>query len=174
MAAFLVMLMQAGFALVETGLCRAKNAAHTMSMSLMIYALGCLSFWAYGFAIGWGNWCNAPVAPGWHSSLGRGTSVLASGWGLGAVSDAASGAASGAFRYGLIGLKGFFLNGLSDVGVLGSVLLHDGADERRGDDSHRRDGRTLALEKLLPVRTLGGAAVRHLRQLGVGRRLAGP
>src|SRR5689334_14092559 len=30
---FLVMFMQAGFALVETGLCRGKNAAHTMSMN---------------------------------------------------------------------------------------------------------------------------------------------
>src|SRR5215831_7544984 len=32
-AGFLVMFMQAGFALVETGLCRAKNASHTMSMN---------------------------------------------------------------------------------------------------------------------------------------------
>ena len=38
---FLVMFMQAGFALVETGLCRAKNAGHTMSMNFMIYPLGC-------------------------------------------------------------------------------------------------------------------------------------
>src|SRR6266704_2520146 len=30
---FLVMFMQAGFALVETGLCRAKNAGHTMAMN---------------------------------------------------------------------------------------------------------------------------------------------
>jgi len=33
---FLVMFMQAGFALVETGLCRAKNAGHTMAMNFMI------------------------------------------------------------------------------------------------------------------------------------------
>ena len=37
---FLVMFMQAGFALVETGLCRAKNAGHTMSMNFMIYPDG--------------------------------------------------------------------------------------------------------------------------------------
>ena len=43
---FLVMFMQAGFAMVETGLCRAKNAAHTMSMNFMIYPLGCIAFWA--------------------------------------------------------------------------------------------------------------------------------
>ncbi len=36
---FLVMFMQAGFALVETGLCRAKSAAHVMSTNFMIYGL---------------------------------------------------------------------------------------------------------------------------------------
>ena len=33
---FLVMFMQAGFALVETGFCRAKNAAETMMMNFMV------------------------------------------------------------------------------------------------------------------------------------------
>jgi Amt family ammonium transporter len=116
-AGFLVMFMQAGFAMVETGLCRAKNAAHTIAMNFMVYPLGCLAFWAYGFAIGWGNWFNGPVAPGWYSSLGPGTAVLNSGWGLGAATDA-SGAATGVFTYGLIGLKGFFLNGMDDVSVM--------------------------------------------------------
>jgi Amt family ammonium transporter len=45
---FLVMFMQAGFALVETGLCRAKNSSHTMAMNFMIYPLGMLGF--YGSA----------------------------------------------------------------------------------------------------------------------------
>src|SRR5262245_33362732 len=57
---FLVMFMQAGFMFVETGLCRAKNAGHTSAMNFLIYPLGCLGFWAYGFAIGWGNWWNGP------------------------------------------------------------------------------------------------------------------
>ena len=35
---FLVMFMQAGFALVETGLTRAKNVAHTMGMNFLVYA----------------------------------------------------------------------------------------------------------------------------------------
>ena len=96
-AGFLVMFMQAGFAMVETGLCRAKNAANMMSMNLMIYAFGCIGFWAYGFAIGWGNWINGPVAPGWYSVLGPGTSVLNNGWGIGPAIDATSGAATGAF-----------------------------------------------------------------------------
>ena len=37
---FLVMFMQAGFALLETGLTRAKNVAHTMAMNFVIYAIG--------------------------------------------------------------------------------------------------------------------------------------
>src|SRR5262249_40822410 len=48
-AGFLVMFMQAGFMLVETGLCRAKNAAHTSAMNFLVYPLGCLAFWVYGF-----------------------------------------------------------------------------------------------------------------------------
>lgn len=107
-AGFLVMFMQAGFALVETGLCRAKNAAHTMSMNFLIYPLGCIAFFAYGFAIGWGNWFNGPVPPGWYSSLGPGTSILNEGFSL----------TIGEHKYGLIGTKGFFLNGLEDVSVL--------------------------------------------------------
>ena len=35
-AGLLVMFMQAGFAMVETGLCRAKNANHTMMMNFMV------------------------------------------------------------------------------------------------------------------------------------------
>ena len=50
-AGFLVMFMQAGFALVETGLIRAKNAAHTMSMNFMVYGLGMLGFFVCGFAL---------------------------------------------------------------------------------------------------------------------------
>jgi Amt family ammonium transporter len=52
---FLVMFMQAGFALVETGLTRAKNASHTMSMNLMIYPLGMLGFYVCGFAFMFGG-----------------------------------------------------------------------------------------------------------------------
>jgi ammonium transporter, Amt family len=115
---FLVMFMQAGFMLVETGLCRAKNSAHTSAMNLMIYPLGGLGFWIYGFAIGWGNWWNGPVPPGWYASVGPGLSVLNGGWGLGAAVDAA-GKATGAFTYGLIGTTGWFLTGVAnDVGVL--------------------------------------------------------
>jgi len=52
---FLVMFMQAGFALVETGLCRAKNAGHTMAMNFMIYPMGMLGFYVCGFAFMFGG-----------------------------------------------------------------------------------------------------------------------
>ena len=52
---FLVMFMQAGFALVETGLCRAKNASHTMAMNFMIYPMGMLGFYVCGFAFMFGG-----------------------------------------------------------------------------------------------------------------------
>jgi len=109
-AGFLVMFMQAGFAMVETGLCRSKNAAHTMSMNFMIYPLGCIAFWAYGFAIGWGNWWNGPVPDGWYASLGPGVSMLNSGISL----------TLGDQTYGLMGTKGFFLQGFGgdDVSIM--------------------------------------------------------
>lgn len=110
---FLVMFMQAGFAMVETGLCRSQNATHVMAMNFMIYPLACLGFWAYGFAIGWGNWANGPT---FGTALGPGGSVLNSGVGLSPVLDDA-GQATGQFQYGLLGLKGFFLSGVDDVTV---------------------------------------------------------
>src|SRR5436305_9034876 len=49
-AGFLVMFMQVGFAMVETGFTRAKNAVNTMAMNFLIYPLGVLGFWLTGFA----------------------------------------------------------------------------------------------------------------------------
>lgn len=112
---FLVMFMQAGFMLVEVGLCRAKNSSNMSAMNLLIYPLGCIGFWIYGFAIGWGNWYNAPVAPaGWYASLGPGLSILNEGIGIG-VADATK---PMVFTYGLLGTKGFFLHNMDDVSVM--------------------------------------------------------
>jgi len=52
---FLVMFMQAGFAMVETGLTRAKNTAHTFAMNFMIYPMGMLGFYLCGFAFMFGG-----------------------------------------------------------------------------------------------------------------------
>ena len=54
-AAFLVMFMQAGFALVETGLTRAKNVAHTMGMNFFGYAIGIIGFCFVGFGLQMGS-----------------------------------------------------------------------------------------------------------------------
>jgi len=50
-AAFLILLMQAGFGLFATGLCRAKNAAHTMAMHLLVFGVTLIGFFAFGFAL---------------------------------------------------------------------------------------------------------------------------
>src|SRR5512147_89319 len=52
---FLVMFMQAGFAMAETGFTRAKNAGHTMAMNFMVYVLGMLGYWFCGFALQMGG-----------------------------------------------------------------------------------------------------------------------
>ena len=167
-AGFLVMFMQAGFMLVETGLCRAKNASHTSAMNLMIYPLGCLAFWVYGFAIGWGNWWNGPVPPGWYPSLGPGLSVLNEGWGLGAAVDAA-GKATGAFTYGLIGMKGWFLTGaVGDTGVMVlfffmMVFMDTTATIPTGAMAER-----WAWKNFCPVRFVGCAALLPLCAIGFG------
>ena len=49
--AFLILFLQAGFGLVATGLCRAKNAAHTMAMHLLVFGIAMLGFFAVGFAL---------------------------------------------------------------------------------------------------------------------------
>ena len=50
----LVLFMQAGFALVETGFTRAKNASHTMMMNMVIFALGVVGWFVCGYALMFG------------------------------------------------------------------------------------------------------------------------
>lgn len=64
-AAFLVFFMQAGFALVEAGFTRSKNAVNIIMKNLMDFSIGSITFWAIGFGfmfgatttgwIGWGD-----------------------------------------------------------------------------------------------------------------------
>jgi ammonium transporter, Amt family len=53
--AILVIFMQAGFALVETGFCRAKHAAHVVSTNFAIFGLGFVGFMILGFPLAFGN-----------------------------------------------------------------------------------------------------------------------
>lgn len=77
-AAVLVFLMQAGFALVETGFTRAKNAANIMMKNLMDFAAGSLAFYVLGAALMFG----ASKAAGWLGWGGLGMPSLMGGEGV--------------------------------------------------------------------------------------------
>jgi ammonium transporter, Amt family len=103
---YLVMFMQAGFALVETGLCRAKNAGHTMAMNFMVYGLGMFGYYVAGFAFQFGG-ISYGFPAGNVPNLG----------GLAVLNKELSVSIAG-HSWGLIGYKGFFLtDGTYDVGV---------------------------------------------------------
>ena len=77
-AAILVFMMQAGFALVETGFTRAKNAANIMMKNLMDFAAGSLAFYILGAALMFG----ATKLGGWLGWGGLGMPSLATGEGV--------------------------------------------------------------------------------------------
>src|SRR2546429_972983 len=54
-AAVLVMFMQAGFAFLEAGLTRMKNAAHIAGKNVLIFGVCSLVYWAVGFGIAFGD-----------------------------------------------------------------------------------------------------------------------
>jgi Amt family ammonium transporter len=102
---FLVMFMQAGFAMVETGFTRAKNVAHTMAMNLMIYCIGMLGYWICGFAFQMGGIGSIPTLGG------------ASGLNHELVFHLSN------KTFGMIGLRGFFLSGNSYQGGVFALFL---------------------------------------------------
>jgi Amt family ammonium transporter len=72
-AAFLVMFMQLGFAMVETGFVRSKNAVHTMAMNFVIYPIGIVGFWLLGYGIAMGGveqWPTLGMGNGAHAEVG--------------------------------------------------------------------------------------------------------
>jgi Amt family ammonium transporter len=83
LCAFLVMFMQAGFALVETGLTRSKNVAHTMAMNFIVYSIGIIGFWALGFGLQMGG-VGALGTFGGETTLSHEVSIDVGGkeWGL--------------------------------------------------------------------------------------------
>jgi Amt family ammonium transporter len=98
---FLVMFMQAGFAYVEAGLCRVKNANHTYMMNFFVYTAGLFSYWIVGFAIQMGG------------AAGNGN--------LGGLQPLTSEHTISIFgkTWGLFGGSGMFLSGHQyDVGVM--------------------------------------------------------
>ncbi len=106
-AGFLVMFMQAGFALVETGLTQKKNVAHTMAMNFLVYGLGMLGFWICGFAFMFGGALNAATLGGAPGVIPHEYIVHLFG-----------------HDFGIVGSVGFFLNSkVYDVGVFSLFLF---------------------------------------------------
>jgi Amt family ammonium transporter len=104
-AGFLVMFMQAGFAMVESGLTRAKNSAHTMAMNFLVYPLGMLGFFLCGFAFMFGGF--GPLTTlGGFDGLNHELSIHLFGK-----------------SFDIIGLKGFGLSGVYDVGIFAMFLF---------------------------------------------------
>src|SRR5262249_19700299 len=104
-AGFLVMFMQAGFAMVETGFTRAKNASHTMAMNFMVYAIGMLGYWVCGYAFQMG-----------------GVGAVSTRGGTPGLTNEFTTTVFGK-PFGLIGLNGFFLSKTYDVGVFALFLF---------------------------------------------------
>lgn len=104
---FLVMFMQAGFALLETGFTRAKNASHTMLMNFLVYVIGLTGFWIAGFALMHGA---LPVgALGGTAGLDASKEVVINLFGK---------------PFGLFATKGWFLGSdVYDVGVYRSFCF---------------------------------------------------
>ncbi len=68
LCSFLVMFMQAGFAMVETGFARSKNAVHTMAMNFVVYPIGVIGFWLVGYGVAFGGVASWPSLGGAGSS----------------------------------------------------------------------------------------------------------
>jgi Amt family ammonium transporter len=114
MSGFLVFFMQAGFALLETGFVRAKNASHVMFMNISIYFIGVLGYLLTGYALQMGNVAGNAQLGGIPVAAGEFTIPLAGK------------------AFGLWATQGFFLAGkFYDVGFwalfLFSVVFMDAA-----------------------------------------------
>lgn len=104
-AGFLVMFMQVGFAMVNTGMTQAKNAGYTMAMNFMIYGLGMLGYWICGFALQMGG-----VGAG---TLSGGTALLTNEFTIHLFEK----------DFGIFGTTGFFLSGVSYDAAIFALFL---------------------------------------------------
>ncbi len=69
LGAALVIFMQAGFAMVETGFCRAKHATHVVATNFMVFGLGFVGFFATGYAFMFGGY-SLPGYFGYDTAVG--------------------------------------------------------------------------------------------------------
>ncbi|HTI32039.1 MAG TPA: ammonium transporter [Miltoncostaea sp.] len=77
-AAILVLFMQAGFAMLEVGLSRMKNAGAVMGKILINLSISFLMFWAVGFAFAFGTGNNFIGSSGWFMDNNNPASDFAS------------------------------------------------------------------------------------------------
>ena len=153
--AVLVIFMQAGFALVETGFTQKKNANHVMSTNFAIFGLGFVGFLFVGF----------PLAFSGFSYSAFGLDVPMNGDGLPAIGGDSTGILY--WAYGPSRRRGV-------TGAARVLLLHGRVHGHRRDHPHGCHGRTLEVEGLRTVGpVLRGDLLPTVRCVDVGRRLAG-
>ncbi len=103
---FLVMFMQLGFAMLETGFTRSKNAVNTMAMNFIIYPVGLIGFWLAGYALMMGGVAQWP-------SLG-----------VSGIASQELGVNIGGHGFGILGARKFALVSVShDPGSLAMFLF---------------------------------------------------
>ncbi|MDA2953928.1 MAG: ammonium transporter, partial [Actinomycetota bacterium] len=76
-AGCLVLLMQAGFAALEMGLSRMKNAGAVAAKVIVNFALALVVFWAIGYAIAFGDGSGFAGATAWFIDIGNSQGVAA-------------------------------------------------------------------------------------------------
>jgi len=104
---YLVLFMQAGFALLTCGLVRKKNAAHLMMLNFAAYVFAFLAYWVCGFAFQWGGVAinAAPVQIGGTPGLNQ--FLVGSG------------------QWGFLGGRGFFLAGPAYDASANTLMLFE-------------------------------------------------
>jgi Amt family ammonium transporter len=63
-ASTLVIFMNAGFAMLEAGFCRQKNAVNILSKNLIVFALATIAYWAFGYSFMYGTAGNGFIGAG--------------------------------------------------------------------------------------------------------------
>jgi Amt family ammonium transporter len=108
MTGYLVLFMQAGFALLTCGLVRKKNAGHLMMLNFAAYVFAFLAYYAVGYAFQWGGVAikAAPAQIGGTPTL---DSFLLANEKLG----------------GFLGGKGFFMNGPANDASANVLMLFE-------------------------------------------------
>ena len=88
LAAVLVMFMQAGFAFLEAGLTRMKNAAHIAGKNVLIFGVCSIVYWAVGFGIAFGDGNSVIGTSGFFPSTDELLSIGAAPFSFGAMRQA--------------------------------------------------------------------------------------